>query len=56
MRTFLKAKIKKSDDETNIDKYRVAVNITKYHIISSLESLFQNSRMQKAIISCKNCM
>ena len=27
---------KKSDDQTNIDKYRVAANITEYHIISKL--------------------
>ncbi len=26
--------IKKSDDKTNNEKYRVAVNITEYHIIS----------------------
>ena len=29
-------KLKKSDDQTNIDKYRVAVNITEYCIISKL--------------------
>ena len=29
-------KFKKSDDQTNIDKYRVAANITEYHIISKL--------------------
>ncbi len=27
---------KKSDDQTNIDKNRVAVNITEYHIASKL--------------------
>ena len=27
--TFIKTKIKKSDDQTNIDKYRVAANITE---------------------------
>ncbi len=32
MTTFIKAKIKKSDDQRNIDKYRVATNITEYHI------------------------
>ena len=36
MTTFMKAKFKKSDDQTNIDKYRVAANITEYHIISKL--------------------
>ncbi len=30
---FTKAKLKKSDYQTNIDKYRVAANITEYHII-----------------------
>ena len=36
MITFIKAKLKKSDDQTNINKYRVAANITEYHIISKL--------------------
>ncbi len=35
MTTFIKAKLKKSDDQTNIDKYRVAANITEYHNISN---------------------
>ena len=30
--TFIKAKHKKSDDQTNIHKYRVAANITSYYI------------------------
>ena len=29
-------KFKKADDQTNNDKYRVAVNIIEYHIISKL--------------------
>ena len=33
MTTFIKVKLKKLDDQTNIDKYRVAANITEYHII-----------------------
>ena len=36
MTTFIKTKFKKSDDHTNIDKYRVAANITEYYIISKL--------------------
>ena len=36
MTTFIKTKFKKSYDQTNIDKYRVAANITEYHIISQL--------------------
>ena len=32
MTTFIKGKLKKSDDQTTIDKYRVAAaNITEYH-------------------------
>ena len=34
---YKKDKIHKvSDDQTNIDKYRLAANITEYHIISKL--------------------
>ncbi len=29
--TFIKTKFKKSDDQTNIKKYRVAANITEHH-------------------------
>ena len=36
MTIFVKARFKKSDDQSNIDKYRVAANITEYHIISKL--------------------
>ena len=36
MSTCIKTKFKKSNDKTNIEKYRVAANITKYHIISKL--------------------
>ncbi len=32
MTTFIKVKLKKSDEHKNIDKYRVAANITEYHI------------------------
>ena len=35
MTTFI-TKFKKSDEQTNIDKYRVAANITEYHIILKL--------------------
>ena len=34
MTTITKVKLKKSNDQTNIDTYRVATNITKYQIIS----------------------
>ena len=36
MTTFIKVNLKKSDDQTIIDKYRVAANITEYHILSKL--------------------
>ncbi len=36
MTTFVKTKFKKSDDHTNVHKYRVAANITEYHIILKL--------------------
>ena len=35
MTTFIKTKFKKSDDQTNIDKYRLAANITEYYNIIS---------------------
>ena len=38
MKTFIKAKLKKLDVQTNINKYIVAVNITVYNIISKLIS------------------
>ena len=34
MTTVTKAKLKKSNDQTNIDKYRVDAKITEYHIIT----------------------
>ncbi len=36
MTTFIKTKFNISDDQTNIDKYRLAANITEYHILSKL--------------------
>ncbi len=36
MTTFIKTEFKKSDDQTNIEKYRILANITEYHIISKL--------------------
>ncbi len=35
MTTFIKMKFMKSDDQTNIEKYKVAANITDYHTISN---------------------
>ena len=42
MTIFINAKFKKSDDQTNIDKYRVAANITEYNIVSKLIFLIIN--------------
>ena len=36
MTTFIKTKFKISDDQTNIDKYRLSENIKEYYIISKL--------------------
>ena len=49
MITFIKAKLKKLEDQTNIDQTRVAAMITEYHIISKLIFL-------RIIISCEKCM
>ena len=38
MTKFIKTKFKISDDQTNIDKNRLAAIITEYHIISKLIS------------------
>ena len=61
MTTFIKAKFKKSDDQTNIDKYRVAANITEYHIQKYVKvNLTKNHPFKifddEAIFSCTKCM
>ena len=43
-----KKKFKKSDNQTNIDKYRVATNIAEYHLISTL--IFRRIIFPKFII------
>ncbi len=43
----------KLDDQSNIDKYRLAANITKYHFISKLIfliTIIKKFMMKKAII------
>ncbi len=35
MTTFIKLKLKKLDDETDINEYEEAAKITKYHIINA---------------------
>ena len=37
--TFIKTKFKISDDQTNIDKFRLTANITEYYIL--LKSILQ---------------
>ncbi len=58
MTTFIKAKHKKRDDQTNNDKYKVGANNTEYHIISKLIFRkyynFKIHHDDKAIISCRN--
>ncbi len=39
MTTFIKKKFNISDDQTNIDKYRLAANITEYHIKLNLQRI-----------------
>ena len=55
MTTFIKAKLKNSVDQMDVDKYRVAANITEYHIIYIKINLRQNHEYQ-AIISGKKCV
>ena len=52
MRTFIKTKFKKSDDKTNIDKYRVKANITKLIFLRIIIPKFMNIR--KLFHVCKN--
>ena len=54
MTTLIKTKFKISDDQTNMNKYRLAANITEYHIISKLNNIgfgilieFPNQREKK---------
>ncbi len=54
-----KAKLKILDDQTNINKYRVAANMKDYHIISKLVLLENDKTILtwiKAIISSKKCV
>ncbi len=54
MTTYMKTKFKISDNQTNIDKYRFAANITEYYIISKLilqKNHYSKIYDDKAIIS-----
>ncbi len=48
MTTFIKAILEKSDDQSNVEKYRVVANSTEYHIISKL--IFQRIIITKFMI------
>ena len=58
-KTRIKVKLKKSEDQMNIDIYGVAANITEYHIISKLifqRIIIKNSliEIERAIKTCLN--
>ncbi len=50
---FLKADLKKSDDQTNICKYRVAVNNSNYNIVYNYSYI--ESSIQRFIFMAKFC-
>ena len=53
--TFIKTKFKISDDQTNIDKFRLAANNTEYHYIKINLIKYHYSKIyDKEIIKCKN--
>ena len=56
MTTFMKAKLNKSDDQPNIDKYKIAANIKKilYVKINLPKNHHPKFHDDKAIISSKN--
>ena len=57
--TFIKAKLKKSDNQTDIDKYRVAANITEYHNLSTLiflRIIIANFMKKRQLFHVKNIL
>ncbi len=56
MTTFIKEMLKKLDDQTKIYKYRVAANMTEYHIVPKLILLriITSKYIDKATISYEN--
>ena len=57
MTTIIKTKFKKLDEQTNIDKYVVAANITEYHIKSKiifLRSIIPKFMKIKQLFNVKN--
>ena len=47
--TFIKKKFKKSDDQTNIEKYRVVANITEYHMMIISKLIFLRITIPKLV-------
>ena len=57
MTTFMKAKLNKSDDQPNIDKYKIAANIKKKYFISKLiflRIIILNFMMIRQLFQVKN--
>ena len=55
MTTFIKTKFNKSKGQKNINKFRVAANITAYHIKINLPQIhYSKIHEDKSIISSKN--
>ena len=52
MTTFIKTKFNISDDQTNIDKYRVAANITEYQ--NNLQKFMEKRQLFHVKNVCKN--
>ena len=50
MTTFIKTKFKITDDQMNINKYRLSAKITVYHIIKS-----KNKKLLKSVKKQRNC-
>ena len=50
----MKMKFKISVDQTNIDKYRLAANITYYIKIKLVKNFYSKIYDDKAFISCTN--
>ena len=43
MKTFIKNEVQELDNQTNINKYRVAANITEYHNITTAKGIIPES-------------
>ena len=54
MATFIKTKFRVSDDQTNIDKYRLAANFTAYHIkVNLTKNHYSKNFDDKLHVKCK---